>query len=97
MPDFAFTPGWSPRGGWASLPSVIARQKIKYPVSQSLRQYLYHFDRQREIPKVYEELKRFSGAIPYEDPSGRETLWMTVMYPPEVTEELRPRLTSGQP
>jgi hypothetical protein len=73
---------------------VIARQKIKYPVSQTLRQYLYHFDRQREIPKVYEELCRFTGAIQYEDPSGRETLWLTVMFPPEVLEELRPRLTS---
>ncbi len=58
-----------------------------------MRQYLYHFDRQREIPKVYDELLRFTGAIPYEDPSGRETLWMTVMFPPEVHEELRPRLT----
>ena len=75
-------------------PSVIARQKTKYPVSPTLRQYLYHFDRQREIPKVYDELCRFTGAITYEDPKGRETLWMTVMYPPEVIAELRPRLTS---
>jgi hypothetical protein len=73
---------------------VIARQKTKYPVSPSLCQYLYHFDRQREIPKVYDELCRFSGAAPYEDPSGRETLWLTVMYPPQVFAELRPRLTS---
>ncbi len=70
------------------------RQKTKYAVSPSLRQYLYHFDRQREIPKVYDELCRFTGAIPYEDPTGRETLWLTVMYPPEVFAELRPRLTS---
>lgn len=74
--------------------AVIARQKTKYPVSQSLRQYLYHFDRYREIPRVYEELCRFSGAVPYEDPKGRETLWLTVMYPPEVLDDLRPRLTS---
>ena len=74
--------------------AVIARQKTKYPVSPSLRQYLYHFDRQREIPKVYDDLCRFSGAMPYEDPSGRETLWMTVMFPPAVFAELRPRLTS---
>ncbi len=73
---------------------MIARQKQKYPVSQSLRQYLYHFDRQRDIPKVYDELRRFSGAIPYEDPTGRETLWLSVMYPPDVFAELRPRLTA---
>ena len=73
---------------------MIARRKIRYPVSQALRQYLYHFDRQRDIPRIYHELGRFSGAIPYEDPRGRETLWLTVMYPPQVFAELRPRLTS---
>jgi hypothetical protein len=73
---------------------VIAKQKIRYPVSPSLRQYLYHFDRQRDIPKVYEEMCRFSGAVPYEDPKGKETLWLTVMYPPEVYAALRPQLTS---
>jgi len=71
---------------------VIARRKIKYPVSPPLRQYLYHFDRQREIPQVYSELRRFTGAIPYEDPRGRETLWLTVMYPPDVLFELRAKL-----
>jgi len=65
-----------------------------YPVSQPLRQYLYHYDRQREIPKVYDELRRFTGAVPYEDPNGRETLWHSVMYPPDVLAELRLRLTS---
>jgi len=74
--------------------SVISRRKVHYPVSQPLRQYLYHFDRLRDIPQVYSELRRFSGAIPYENPQGRETLWLTVMYPPEVIAELRPRLTS---
>ena len=73
---------------------VIARQKTKYPVSAPLRQYLYHFDRQRDIPRVYDELLRFTGAVPYEDPTGRETLWLTVMYPLQVSAELRPRLTS---
>lgn len=73
---------------------MITRRKIRYPVSQPLRQYLYHFDRQRDIPRVYTDLLRFSGAIPYEDPKGKETLWLTVMYPPEVFEELRHRLTT---
>lgn len=72
---------------------MIARRKIIYPVSQSLRQYLYHFDRQQDIPRVYNELTRFTAAIPYEDPRGRETLWLTVMYPREVFAELRPLLT----
>ena len=73
---------------------MIVRRKTRYPVSPALRQYLYHFDRHRDIPKIYSELSRFTGAIPYEDPSGRETLWLTVMYAPEVFAELRPHLTT---
>lgn len=73
---------------------MIASRKTRYPVSSALRQYLCNVDRQRDIPNIYGELTRFSGAIPYEDPRGRETLWLTVMYPPEVFAELRPRLTS---
>ena len=59
-----------------------------------MRQYLDHFGRQRDIPRIYNELGRFAGAIPYEDPHGRETLWLTVMYPPQVLAELRPHLTA---
>ena len=73
---------------------MITRKKIRYPVSRILRQYLYHFDRQRDIPQIYSELGRFSGAIPYDDPRGRETLWQTVMYPPDVLAELRLHLTA---
>lgn len=73
---------------------MITRKKILYPVTQSLRQYLYHFDREREIPRIYDELTGFTGAIPYEDANGRETLWLTVMYPPEVLKEIRPKLTA---
>lgn len=71
---------------------MIPARKIMYEISPTLRQYLYHFDRLRDIPRVYSELRRFTGAITYEDPKGRETLWLSVMYPPEVIEELRPRL-----
>ncbi|MCX6872371.1 MAG: hypothetical protein NTW21_00965 [Verrucomicrobia bacterium] len=73
---------------------MISRRKLQYPVSSPLRQYLCRFDRLRDIPQVYWELCRFTGAVPYDDPRGRETLWVTVMYPPDVFAELRPRLTS---
>ena len=72
---------------------MISRRKNFYPVSASLGQYLYHFGRYSEIPLVYDDLLRFSGSIPYEDPSGKETLWQTVMYPHEDMLELRPQLT----
>jgi hypothetical protein len=72
---------------------VISRRKIKYDVSPALRQYLYHFDRLRDIPLVYDDLARFAGSMPYEDPRGKETLWLTVFYPQELVRELRPKLT----
>ena len=72
---------------------MISRRKELYPTSQRLGQYLYHFSRYSEIPVVYDDLLRFSGSIPYENPEGDETLWLTVMYPREIMEELRPQLT----
>ncbi|MGC6457734.1 MAG: hypothetical protein ACON4R_05125 [Akkermansiaceae bacterium] len=72
---------------------MISRRKTFYPISDSLRNYLAHYGRISEVPLVYDELLRFSGSIPYENPVGEETLWLEVMYPPEVMEELRPKLT----
>lgn len=72
---------------------MISRRKEFYPVSARLGQYLYHFGRYSEMPVVYSDLLRFTGSIPYENPDGDETLWLTVMYPQEVMAELRPQLT----
>jgi len=71
---------------------MISRRKIHYPVTQWLGQYLYHFKRYSQIPLIYDDLLRFTGSMPYEDPTGKETLWLTVMYPHEVMLELRPQL-----
>jgi len=68
---------------------MIPSRKIMYEVSTSLRQYLYRFDRLRDIPSLYNELTRFTNAITYEDTSGRDTLWLTVVYPPEINEDLK--------
>jgi len=73
--------------------AMISRKKIHYEATAWLGQYLYHFGRYSSIPLVYDDLLRFNGSIPYEDPKGRETLWLTVMYPHEVMMELRPQLT----
>ncbi len=72
---------------------MISRRKEKYPVSASLMQYLHHFGRRAEIPVVYDDLLRFTTAIPYENPAGEETLWLTVAYTPEVMADLQPKLT----
>jgi hypothetical protein len=72
---------------------MISRRKDKYPVSPPLMQYLHHFGRRAEIPVVYDDLLRFTTAMPYENPAGDETLWLTVAYTPEVMADLQPRLT----
>ena len=72
---------------------MISRRKILYPTSGPLNHYLYHFGRQSDIPLVYDDLLRFSGSIPYEDPKGNETLWQTVFYSPQEMDELRVKLT----
>ena len=54
--------------------SLIQKRKHHYPVSGFLLQYLQHFGRRSEIPLVYDDLLRFSEAVPYEDPDGKETL-----------------------
>lgn len=74
--------------------TMISRRKEIYPVGGPLNHYLYHFKRQSDIPLVYDELSSFSDSIPYEDPSGKETLWLTVIYTPEVMRRLRPMLTA---
>jgi hypothetical protein len=73
---------------------MISRRKEKYPVSPSLMQYLHHFGRHAEVPLVYDDLLRFTASMPYENPAGRETLWLTVAYTPEVMAELQPKLTA---
>jgi hypothetical protein len=72
---------------------MISRCKEKYQPSMLLRQYLHRFARQIEIPTVYNDLCRFEGVMPYEDPFGNETLWLTCMYPQETMHTLRTQLT----
>jgi len=72
---------------------MISRRKEKFPVTPSLAQYLHHFGRHADVPLIYDDLLRFSACMPYENPSGQETLWLTVAYPPEVMAELQPKLT----
>lgn len=72
---------------------MISRRKERYPVSSSLMQYLHHFGRHADVPLVYDDLLRFTASMPYENPSGKETLWLSVAYAPEVMAELQPKLT----
>lgn len=80
--------------GDGSEPPVIQGQKKQYPLTASLGHYLQHFGRHSEIPLVYDDLIRFTTSMPYENPKGEETLWLSVGYPPEMMATLSPRLTA---
>jgi hypothetical protein len=72
---------------------IISQKKRFYPVSPELLLYLERWRRTALIPKIYQELGHFSESYPHIDPDGMETLWQTVMYPPEEFAELKPKLT----
>ncbi|MGI9240092.1 MAG: hypothetical protein ACR2RV_04795 [Verrucomicrobiales bacterium] len=73
---------------------IISHKKIAYPVSPALWEYLEKWRRTALVPKIYQELGHFNEAYPHIDPNGMETLWQTVLYPPEEFAELKPKLTT---
>ena len=73
----------------------ISRKKLFYPVSPELHAYLQRHGRHLgSVPQIYDDLSRFTDAVPYESPDGSNTLWQTVMFPPGEMAELRPKLAS---
>jgi hypothetical protein len=60
--------------------ALITKKKITYPVSSRLRSYLKRFGRQKHLPLLYEDLRRYNSAIPLYDQNGKDTLWETVFY-----------------
>ncbi len=72
---------------------MLRRRKTFYEISPALRKALRLFGRLAEIPPIYDDLLRFTNAVPYEDPQGNETLWLTVGFDHETMKQLRPKLT----
>lgn len=71
---------------------MITSRKDVYGIEPAFRAYLSRYGRESAIPIVYNELLHFTGSVPYEGPDGKETLWLTVMYPPGVMQGLRETL-----
>ncbi len=72
----------------------ISRRKLFLPVSQDLKGYLMDWDRRYTLPATYKDLLGFAESYPLSDKEDRPTHWSSVMYAPEIREELHPRLTS---
>jgi hypothetical protein len=66
----------------------ISKKKIIYDVSAPLRTYLSAYDRERPLPVGYASLKRFDNTMAVYDKYGKDTLWVSTMYPQSDTAEL---------
>lgn len=59
---------------------LISRKKRVYPVLSAFASYLTRYDRQVHLPVRYDDLLRYTQAIPLYDKAGRDTLWVSVLY-----------------
>lgn len=72
---------------------MLTRKKDTIPISEHLEKYMRFYGRIAEIPSIYDDLERFHSCLPYEDPDGKETLWLEVGYENLFMKELWPKLT----
>ena len=59
---------------------LIDKKKKTFKVNDEFREYLNHFQRQMELPVVYDDLLRYKDSVPYYDRSDKDTLWVSVYY-----------------
>jgi len=56
-------------------------RKPSFPIRPPLASYLMRFRRALSLPASYERLGAFRESVPLADPTGRDTLWESVIYP----------------
>ncbi len=71
---------------------LISKKKTLYPLSDFLRAYLTRYSRMWSDSIRYEDLVRFTNAVPVYDEVEQDTLWSTVLYADSEREEIHHRL-----
>lgn len=71
---------------------MISQKKLPYPVSDNLRKYLKHYGRCANITLDYQELCRFSDAVPLESRQQERSCWISVSYPAWEQREINLQL-----
>ncbi|NAW51247.1 hypothetical protein GNY06_07605 [Elizabethkingia argentiflava] len=66
----------------------IAFRKPIFPVSEKLLKYLEKNNRTVKLQFLYEDLLRFSDSINILDKNGKDTLWLSVLYPEHEFQEI---------
>ncbi len=69
-----------------------SRKKPIYPVQNNLRRYLEKYGRETQLPASYQDLYRFTYAVPLLDKNGKDTFWETVTYDMHQWQYLRESL-----
>jgi hypothetical protein len=89
----AFFPNYSPDlADGADAQALVVRRKPSYPITALLRSYLASYRRELELPVSYERLRSFRETVPVTDEQGRDTLWESVLYPPDEMAALKEQL-----
>ena len=70
---------------------MISKKKIPYKVTDSLREYLLEYGREKQSID-YQDLFRYSSSIPLINNRGVDTLWETVFYNQNEADEIHYRL-----
>ena len=66
-----------------------SRKKPIYPIKRPLQRYLYKYGREVLLPIAYNDLIKFTYAMPLKDKNGIETAWEHVSYDMREWEYLR--------
>ena len=70
-----------------------SRKKKTYPIQKELEIYLDAYNRKIPLPLQYEDLLRFTTAIPLLDANENDTFWQTVYYSEQDTQDLYAGMT----
>jgi hypothetical protein len=74
---------------------LISKKKNIFPVSDYLRTYLARYKRIYKESIRYEDLLRFTSAVPVYDEKGNDTLWASVIYSENERSEIHRHLLTA--
>ena len=67
---------------------LVSRKKAFYPVNKDLGGYLKRYGRLQTRGVRYQDLSRYVEGVPLYGEDGKDTLWMSVFYPPSEQREI---------
>lgn len=67
---------------------LVSRKKAFYSLNEDFRAYLKHYGRLKTRGVRYQDLARYAESVPLYDEDGNDTLWASVIYPPNEQEEI---------